>query len=65
MPWAPKKPQNEFLRIGRTVVATAVSVAFLPGIVKALRTPWPTYRRQLILGIVMSWMAWQARPGGR
>lgn len=56
VPWVPMKPQNEFLRIGRTVVATAVSVAFLPGIVKALRTPWPTYSGQLILGIVMSWI---------
>ncbi len=55
VPWVPIRPQNEFLRIGRTVVAIAVSIAFLPGIVKALRTPWPSYSGQLILGIVLSW----------
>lgn len=55
VPWVPIKPQNEFLRIGRTLVAIAVSIAFLPGIFKALRTPWPSYSGQLILGIVLSW----------
>ena len=43
------------LRIGITLVAIAVSIAFLPGIAKALRTPWPSYRGQFILGIVLSW----------
>ncbi|KNY20873.1 hypothetical protein [Methylobacterium sp. ARG-1] len=55
VPWVPIKPQNEFLRIGRTLVAIAVFISLLPGIVKALRTPWPSYSGQLILGIVLSW----------
>ena len=53
--YAPNGPQTEFLRIARTVVAIAISVSFLPGIVKALKTPWPTYGGQLVLGIVLSW----------
>lgn len=56
VPFTPIRPQNEFLRIGRTLVAIAVTIAFLPGIVKALRTPWPSYSGQLILGIVLSWL---------
>jgi hypothetical protein len=55
VPFVPTKPQNEFLRVGRFVAAIAVSIAFLPGVFKALRTPWPTYSGQLILGIVLSW----------
>ncbi|MCJ2098921.1 hypothetical protein [Methylobacterium sp. E-046] len=55
VPFVPTRPQNEFLRIARTVAAIAVSIAFLPGIVKALSTPWPTFSGQLILGIVLSW----------
>ena len=53
--FTPNGPQTEFLRIARTVVAIAISVSFLPGIVKALKTPWPTYGGQLVLGIVLSW----------
>jgi hypothetical protein len=55
VPWVPIKPQNKFLRIGRPLVAIAVSIAFLPGIVKELRTPWPSYSGQLILSIVLPW----------
>jgi len=63
VPWVPIKPQNKFMRIGRMLVAIAVSIAFLSGFVKALCTPWPSYSGQLILGNVLSWFGLAGSAG--